>query len=126
MPEEGMSKKRVLIVDDSNFQRNSLKNILENLQFEVVGTAENGLMAVSCYKELKPDIVTIDMIMPLMGGLGCLRLLKQVDPNVVAVMVSSVASQETVVNCFREGAKHYILKPYEEKKIEEVMKLIVK
>jgi two-component system chemotaxis response regulator CheY len=119
-----MSKKRVLIVDDSNFQRNSLKKVLENLQFEVVGTAENGLMAVTHYKELKPDIVTIDMVMPLMGGLDCLRILKQIDPNVVAVMVSSVASEDVVVHCFREGAKHYILKPYEEKKVEEVMKLI--
>ena len=121
-----MAKKRVLIVDDSNFQRNSLKKVLEDLQFEVVGTAENGLIAVTRYKELKPDIVTIDMVMPLMGGLDCLRLLKQIDPDVAAVMVSSVSSEEAVVHCFREGARHYILKPYEVKKVEEVMNLIVK
>ncbi|MBI1818699.1 MAG: response regulator [Nitrospirae bacterium] len=121
-----MTKKRVLIVDDSNFLRISLKKILEDLSFEVVGMAENGLMAITKYKELKPDVVLIDMIMPQMGGLDCLRLLKKVDPEVRAVMVSSVSSQETVMTCLKEGAKHYILKPFEEKLIKQVMETFLK
>ena len=121
-----MSKKKVLIVDDSNFLRNSLKNILEKLKFEVVGMADNGLMAITKYKELKPDVVLIDMIMPQMGGLDCLRLLKKVDPEAVVVMVSSVSSQETVVTCLKEGAKHYILKPFEEEKVKQVMETLFK
>jgi two-component system chemotaxis response regulator CheY len=126
MTENKASKKRVLIVDDSNFLRNSLKNILENLNFEVAGMAENGLMAITKYKELKPDIVMIDMIMPQMGGLDCLRLLKKVDPNVNVIMVSSVSSQETVVLCLKEGAKHYILKPFEENKVKQIMEAFLK
>ena len=116
-----MTKKRVLIVDDSNFLRNSLKKILENLGFEVAGMAENGLTAITQYKELKPDVVMIDMIMPQMGGLDCLRVLKKMDPNAVVVMVSSISTQDTVVTCLKEGAKHYILKPFEENKVKQVM-----
>ncbi len=114
-------KKRILIVDDSNFLRSSLKSILEKLQFEVVGMAENGLTAITRYKELKPDVVLIDMIMPQMGGLECLRLLKKIDPNANAVMVSSMSTQETVMSCLKEGAKHYILKPFDADKVKQVM-----
>jgi len=117
-------KKTVLIVDDSSSLRNILKKILENLNFEVPGMADNGITAITKYKELKPDVVMVDMIMPQLGGLECLRLLKQVDPKVVVIMVSSVSSQETVVSCLKEGAKHYILKPYDEAKIKQVMESI--
>jgi two-component system chemotaxis response regulator CheY len=123
---EQKPKKRVLIVDDSNFLRNSLKSILEQLPFEVVGMVDNGLTAITKYKELKPDVVMIDMIMPQLGGLDCLRLLKKVDPNAVVVMVSSVSSQDTVVSCLKEGAKHYILKPYDANKVKQVMESIFK
>lgn len=121
MAEKKGSKKKVLIVDDSSSLRNHLKKILEDLHFEVVGMADNGIMAITKYKETKPDIIMIDMIMPQMGGLDCLRLLKQVDPKVAAIMVSSLSSQEAVVSCLKEGAKHYILKPYDEEKIKQVM-----
>ncbi|MBI1824018.1 MAG: response regulator [Nitrospirae bacterium] len=118
---ENNKKKRVLIVDDSGFVRKSLKNILEKLGCEVVGEAENGLTVLSRYKELKPDIVTIDMVMPHLSGINCLRLLKEIDPNVVAVMVTSVSSEETILDCIHEGVKSYILKPFDEEKIKEVM-----
>jgi two-component system chemotaxis response regulator CheY len=121
MAEKKKGRKSVLIVDDSSALRNHLKKILEGLGYDVAGMAENGIMAITKYKEVKPDIVMIDMIMPQLGGLECLRLLKQIDPNVSAIMVSSVSSQETVVTCIKEGAKHYILKPYDEKKIKQVM-----
>ncbi|MBI3593635.1 MAG: response regulator [Nitrospirae bacterium] len=121
MAEKKKGKKSILIVDDSSALRNHLKKILEGLGFEVAGMAENGIMAITKYKETKPDIVMIDMIMPQLGGLECLRLLKQVDPAVAAIMVSSVSSQETVLSCLKEGAKHYILKPYDEEKIKQVM-----
>ena len=113
--------KTVLIVDDSSALRNHLKTILEALGFKVAGMADNGIMAITKYKEVKPDIIMIDMIMPQLGGLECLRLLKRVDPKVAAIMVSSISSQETVISCLKEGAKHYILKPYDEEKIKQVM-----
>ncbi|MBI1823633.1 MAG: response regulator [Nitrospirae bacterium] len=122
MSEKAGVKKKVLIIDDSEFVRNKLKNILEGMNFEVVGVAEDGLKGINQYRELRPDIVTIDMVMPsYLKGLDCLRILKKLDPDLTAIMVTSVSDQKTVLQCIREGAKNYILKPFDEKKIKEVM-----
>lgn len=92
------------------------------MNFEVVGVAEDGLTGINQYRELRPDIVTIDMVMPsYLKGLDCLRILKKLDPDLTAIMVTSVSDQKTVLQCIREGAKNYILKPFDEKKIKEVM-----
>jgi len=120
----GNAGKRVLIVDDSSFMRQSLKAIMEKLGYTVVGTAENGVDALAKYRDLKPDIVTLDIIMPQMGGLQGLKLLRSVDPNAVVVMVSSMADKESVVECAKAGAKHYLLKPFDETKVGEVMKRV--
>lgn len=118
-------KKRVLVVDDSNFLRNSLKKILEGSGYEVVGTAENGLEAVTKYKELKPDLVMLDIIMPQMNGLETLKLIRSVDPNANVVMVSSMSTQESVTDCIKAGARNYILKPFEETKVVEVLQQVL-
>lgn len=117
--------KRVLVVDDSSFMRQALKTIMEKLGHTVIGTAENGIDAVAKYRDLKPDIVTLDIVMPQMGGLQGLKLLKSVDPNAVIVMVSSMADKESVVECAKAGAKHYLLKPFDETKVGDVMKRVV-
>ena len=116
--------KRVLVVDDSSFMRQALKTIMEKLGHTVIGTAENGIDAVAKYRDLKPDIVTLDIVMPQMGGLQGLKLLKSVDPNAVVVMVSSMADKESVVECAKAGAKHYLLKPFDEAKVGAVMKRV--
>ncbi|MCI0526111.1 MAG: response regulator [Nitrospira sp.] len=118
------TKKRTLVVDDSSFLRNSLKKILEDHGYEVVGMAENGLEAITKYKELKPDLVTLDIIMPQMNGLEVLKLLKAVDPNACVVMVSSMSAQQSVTDCVQAGAKNYILKPYEADKVIAVIQKV--
>ena len=118
-------KKKVLVVDDSSFLRNSLKKILETNGYEVVGMAENGLEAVTKYKELKPDLVTLDIIMPQTNGLQALQMLRAIDPNVCAVMVSSMSAKESVTDCVKAGAKNYILKPFEEAKVVEVIRKVL-
>ena len=118
------NKKRILVVDDSSFLRNSLKKILEDHGCEVVGMAENGLEAITKYKELKPDLVTLDIIMPQMNGLEVLKLLKVVDPNACVVMVSSMSAQQSVTDCVQAGAKNYILKPYEADKVIAVIQKV--
>lgn len=117
--------KTVLIVDDSSFMRNALRTILEKLGYRVVGTAENGIEALAKYRDVKPDVVTLDIIMPRMGGLQGLKMIKSVDPNAVVVMVSSIADKESVTECAKAGAKHYLLKPFEEAKVAEVMKRVI-
>ena len=115
-------KKRILVADDSSFLRNALKKIMEKHGYEVIGMAENGLETVTKYKELKPDLVVLDVIMPQMNGLEVLKLLRAVDPNAAVVMVSSMSTKESVVNCIQAGAKNYILKPFEEQKVVEVIR----
>jgi two-component system chemotaxis response regulator CheY len=115
------NKKKVLVVDDSGFLRTVLKKILERHDYEVIGMAENGHEAITKYKEMKPDLVTLDIIMPQMNGLETLKLLKIVDPNACVVVVSSMSSKESVTDCMKAGAKNYILKPFVEGKVIEVI-----
>ena len=121
----GSAKKRILVVDDSAFLRNALHEILRKQGFDVVGTAENGLEAISKYRELKPDLVTLDIIMPQMNGLEALKLLRAVDPNVAVVMVSSMSSEGSVTDCLKAGAKNYILKPFDPEKVSAVIEKVL-
>jgi two-component system chemotaxis response regulator CheY len=114
-------KKKVLIVDDSDSVQTALKQILEENGYEVAGTAGNGLEAITKYRELKPDLVIMDIIMPQMNGLESLKLLQSVDPNVRVVMSSTMSDRKTVNYCIKAGAKDHILKPFEEPKVVEVV-----
>ncbi|WP_025323036.1 response regulator [Deferrisoma camini] len=117
--------KRALVVDDSPYIQKELTKILERHGCEVVATASNGLEAVKKYKELKPDFVTLDLVMPQMGGIQTLVLLRKIDPQATVIMVSSMSSRDKIVECAKAGARHYILKPFEEEKVVEVLNKVV-
>jgi two-component system chemotaxis response regulator CheY len=106
--------KRVLIVDDAAFMRMSIRNMLSNYEFEIVGEAENGLMAIEKYKELQPDIVTLDITMPEMDGLQALRVIKKLDPSASVVMVSALGQEARMKEAIIYGAKGFIVKPFKE------------
>lgn len=99
--------------------------MLEHHGCQVVATASNGLEAVKKYKELKPDFVTLDLVMPQMGGIQTLVLLKKIDPEAVVIMVSSMSGKDKILECAKAGASHYILKPFEEEKVVEVLNKVV-
>lgn len=106
--------KRVLIVDDAAFMRMSIRTMLQNYDFEIVGEAENGLMAIEKYQELQPDIVTLDITMPEMDGLQALREIKKIDPAASVVMVSALGQEARMKEAIIYGAKGFIVKPFKE------------
>ena len=105
---------KVLIVDDAAFMRISIKNMLTKNGYEVVGEAENGLIGVEMYKELQPDIVTMDITMPEMSGLDALKEITKVDPQAKVVMVSAMGQEAMVREAIVSGAKGFIVKPFKE------------
>lgn len=117
---------RAIIADDSSFVRTSLKRILEKNGIEVVGFAENGLEVISRYRDLKPDLVIMDIIMPQMTGRDALKLLKQLDPKVRVIMISSMATKDSVTECLSAGAKNYLLKPFDDQQVIDAIKKSLK
>lgn len=105
---------KVLVVDDAAFMRVSIKNSLTKNGFEVVGEAENGQVAVQKYQELQPDIVTMDITMPIMDGLAALKEIIKINPKAVVVMISAMGQESMVREAVISGAKGFIVKPYKE------------
>lgn len=106
--------KTVLVVDDAAFMRVSIKNMISKHGFEVVGEAENGIQAVEKFKELNPDIVTLDITMPEMTGLEALKEIMKINPNAVVVMCSALGQESMVREAVVSGAKGFVVKPFKE------------
>ncbi|RLI75831.1 two-component system response regulator [Archaeoglobales archaeon] len=116
---------KVLIVDDTAFMRKLLRNILFSGGFDIVGEAENGKQAVELYKQHKPDLVTMDIVMPEMNGIEALKQIKSIDPQAKVVMCTAVGQEQMVKAAIKLGAKGYIIKPFQAPKvIEEVKKVL--
>ena len=113
---------RVLVVDDAQFMRMMLKDILIKNGFEIVGEAKNGAEALERYKELKPDIVTLDITMPEVDGITALKNIKEYDPNAKAVMCSAMGQQGMVIESIQAGAKDFIVKPFQADRVIEAVR----
>ncbi|MBN9501982.1 MAG: two-component system response regulator [Armatimonadetes bacterium 55-13] len=117
--------KRILITDDALFMRVTLKNILTQNGYEVVGEATNGSESVELYKQLKPDLVTMDITMPEMDGIAALKQIKAHDPTANVVMCTAMGQKNMVVEAIQAGAKDFIVKPFQaERVLEAVSKLL--
>lgn len=112
---------RVLVADDTQFMRANLKIILERNQIQVVGEADNGIKAVKLYDDLKPDVVTMDITMPGMDGIEAVRQIRKKDPNAKIVMVTALGQEMFVREAVVAGAKNFIVKPFKEDKIVEII-----
>ena len=115
------TKFRVLVVDDSIFVAKQLGQILTSEGYEIVATAADGKEGVDKYKELCPnvDIVTMDITMPRMDGITALEQIMAFDKNARVVMVSALGKEELVKKSLLLGAKNYIIKPLDRKKVLE-------
>ncbi|ENK0556002.1 response regulator [Clostridium sporogenes] len=106
--------KRILVVDDTAFMRLSLRTMLDKNGFEIVGEAENGMQAITMYKMLKPDIVTMDITMPKMEGIKALEEIIRFDSKANVIMISALGQETKVKQAILCGAKSFIVKPFKE------------
>lgn len=116
--------KRLMIVDDSNIIRNRIER-LQNNQIKVVAKAANGVEAVTLYRQYRPDIVTMDITMPQMDGLDCIKKLIEINPEVVILVVSALSDKEIGINALRYGARGFITKPFTEEDLAKAMQRIL-
>jgi len=120
---------RVLVVDDAIFMRQMLTKILVAEGHEVCAEAANAKEAVEKYKQVKPDLVTMDIVMPLMeelDGIGAVREIVNYDPQAKIVVVSAMGQQSLVVEAIRAGAKDFVSKPVQGARLMEVLRNILK
>ena len=117
--------KNILVVDDAAFMRMMIKDILTKNGYNVGGEAVNGADAIIKYKELKPDLVTMDITMPEMDGIQALKGIKAADPNAKVIMCSAMGQQAMVIESIQAGAKDFIVKPFQPDRVLEAVKKVV-
>ena len=121
---------KVLVVDDSAFTRKIIIDVLTKVGYEITGEAENGSEAIELYKKTKPDLVTMDIIMPEvdnMDGIDAVREIVKTDPKARILMVTAVGQQEALKEAKQAGAKGFIVKPFNSSTIiNEVKKILEK
>lgn len=111
-----------MVVDDAAFMRIMVKDILTNNGYEVVAEAENGEIAFRKYKEYRPDLVTMDITMPELDGIGALKKIKSFDPNCKVIMCSAMGQQTMVIEAIQAGARDFIVKPFNPGRILEAVR----
>ena len=116
-----MSSTRVLIVDDAIFMRRMLKDIFASGEFEVVGEAKDGVEAVEKYKELTPDLVTMDIVMPFKSGIEATKEILVHDADATIVMCSALGQESLVIEAIDAGAADFIVKPFKEEDVRRVI-----
>ncbi len=112
---------RILIVDDSAVMRLNLRKILTDSGHDVVGEAPNGKVALNLYEKLLPDLVTMDITMPIMSGVDATGLIISKYPEAKIVMISALNQKKMVYDALKNGAKHYIIKPIDKEKVMSVL-----
>ena len=112
---------KLMIVDDSNIIRSKINRTLTQHHIEVVATACNGEEAISLFVVSKPDIVTMDLTMPLMDGLECIRALRKLNAEVRILVISALADKSTAIQALMEGAQGFLCKPFSESELTEAI-----
>ncbi len=113
--------KKVLVVDDTKFMRDILKGILAKKDLEVAGEAANGREAVEKYRELKPDLVTMDIIMPEMDGIEAVKKIMEINPAARILMCSAMGQQALVIEAIQAGARDFVIKPFQPTRVLEAV-----
>jgi len=115
---------RVMVVDDALFMRNMLKEIFARAGYEVVAEADNGESARDLYLETRPDLVTMDIVMPRKSGIEALQEIMSSDPDAKVVMVSALGQDSLVLEAVESGARDFIVKPFKEDNVLDIVRRI--
>ncbi|RME24613.1 MAG: response regulator [Deltaproteobacteria bacterium] len=113
---------RVLIVDDAVFMRNTLKEIFTGEGFEICGEASNGVEAIEKYRQLKPDLTTMDIVMPFKNGIEATREIVREDPQALIVICSALGQESLVMDAIEAGAVDFIIKPFKAERVLQVVR----
>jgi two-component system chemotaxis response regulator CheY len=116
---------KVLVVDDAAFMRMMVKDILRKGGYEVIGEAEDGARAIERYKDLRPDLVTMDITMPDMDGIQAVREIRRVDPRARIIMCSAMGQQAMVIDAIQAGAKDFVVKPFQPERVLEAVRKVL-
>ncbi|QFT88981.1 Chemotaxis protein CheY [Bacillus sp. THAF10] len=116
---------KVLVVDDAKFMRLTLGNILTKANHTVIGEAENGKEAVALYRKEQPDLVTMDITMPEMNGIDAVKVILNDFPKAKIIMCSAMGQQRLIVDAIEAGAKDFIVKPFDESRVQEAIKRVL-
>ena len=111
----------ILIVDDSRTSRKILRSILESAAHTIVGEAANGEEGAKLFDELNPDLVTLDITMPVLDGIGALQKIKESHPNSKAIMVTAAGQKDKMMDAIKNGASEFVTKPFEKEEIKKAL-----
>ena len=117
--------RQILITDDTAFMRMTLRNILEKNGYQVVGEAEDGQVAVDKYRELRPDLVTMDITMPRMDGITAIKKIMEIDSQAKIIVCSAMGQKALVIEALNAGARDFIVKPFQAERIVNALQKIV-
>lgn len=115
----------VLVCDDAVFMRTMISDILTQAGLEVVGEADSGTQAVEKYRQLRPDLVTMDIIMPEMGGIDAVKAITEFDPEARVLMCSAMGQQALVAEAIQAGAKDFVVKPFQPSRVLEAVQRVL-
>lgn len=115
----------VLICDDAVFMRTMLSDILSQAGFAVIGHAQTGREAVDKYRDLQPDLVTMDIVMPDMGGIDAVRSIMAEYPDAKILMCSAMGQQSMVVEAIQAGARDFVVKPFQPSRVLEAVQRVI-
>ena len=112
---------KLLIVDDSGVIRNKIARGAAAKEFEVVGLAQDGEEALKLFQKFQPGVVTMDLTMPRMDGIACIRALLKIRPDTLVLVVSALADKATAIEALKQGAHGFLLKPFTDDQIGEAL-----
>ena len=116
---------KILVVDDARFMRSMIRDIFARGPFVVAGEAESGVEAVRLYRELRPDLTTMDIVMPQMDGITALREIIRLDPAAKVVMCSALGQEALIAEAIEAGASDFIVKPFHPRRVLKVAQSVL-